>query len=205
MSSPVLDRELKKGSAELLVLSLVEDRPRHGYEIGQLIERRSRDDPRVRPGMTANVKIPVGNAENVVAVPLAAVFTEKNPDNDKMERFVYVQRDESYEKKNVKVGLCDYFYAEIRDGIAEGDVVALELPKEEREKKPQTTAHRKSGGSKKVADVGKNRTAQSIEDPSTNNTSIAASTSSAGTNTEAASGTGGAGGGEAKNNLPTVR
>ena len=42
ISSPVLDRELKKGSAELLVLSLVEDRPRHGYEIGQLIERRSR-------------------------------------------------------------------------------------------------------------------------------------------------------------------
>lgn len=42
MSSPRLDRELKKGSAELLILSLVEDRPRHGYEIGQLIELRSR-------------------------------------------------------------------------------------------------------------------------------------------------------------------
>ena len=38
----ILDRELKKGSAELLILSLVEDRPRHGYEIGQLIELRSR-------------------------------------------------------------------------------------------------------------------------------------------------------------------
>jgi transcriptional regulator len=36
-----LDRELKKGSAELLVLSLVEARPRHGYEIGKLIETRS--------------------------------------------------------------------------------------------------------------------------------------------------------------------
>jgi len=35
------DRELKKGSAELLILSLVKDRPRHGYEIGQLIELRS--------------------------------------------------------------------------------------------------------------------------------------------------------------------
>jgi PadR family transcriptional regulator PadR len=35
------DRELKKGSAELLILSLVESRPRHGYEIGKLIERRS--------------------------------------------------------------------------------------------------------------------------------------------------------------------
>jgi len=33
--------ELKKGSAELLILSLIEHRPRHGYEIGKLIERRS--------------------------------------------------------------------------------------------------------------------------------------------------------------------
>jgi len=35
------DREWKKGSAELLILSLLEARPRHGYEISQLIERRS--------------------------------------------------------------------------------------------------------------------------------------------------------------------
>jgi len=35
------DRELKKGSAELLVLSLVEGRARHGYEISKLIETRS--------------------------------------------------------------------------------------------------------------------------------------------------------------------
>src|SRR6187431_1714225 len=39
--SQMLDRELKKGSAELLILSLVEDQPRHGYDIGQLIEQRS--------------------------------------------------------------------------------------------------------------------------------------------------------------------
>ena len=32
---------MKKGSAELLVLSLVEDRARHGYEISKLIESRS--------------------------------------------------------------------------------------------------------------------------------------------------------------------
>ena len=42
MATPVLDRELKKGSAELMILSLLEYRPRHGYEIGQLIELRSR-------------------------------------------------------------------------------------------------------------------------------------------------------------------
>ncbi len=30
--------ELKKGSTEMLVLSVIEARPRHGYEIGKLIE-----------------------------------------------------------------------------------------------------------------------------------------------------------------------
>ena len=35
------DRELKKGSAELLILSLLEARPRHGYEIAKQIESRS--------------------------------------------------------------------------------------------------------------------------------------------------------------------
>ncbi len=34
-------QELKKGSAELLILSLLEHKARHGYEIGKLIEQRS--------------------------------------------------------------------------------------------------------------------------------------------------------------------
>jgi transcriptional regulator len=37
----MLDRELKKGSAELIILSIVEPRARHGYEISKLIEDRS--------------------------------------------------------------------------------------------------------------------------------------------------------------------
>jgi transcriptional regulator len=41
MEEQVIDPEWKKGSAELLVLSLVEARPRHGYEISKLIEQRS--------------------------------------------------------------------------------------------------------------------------------------------------------------------
>jgi PadR family transcriptional regulator, regulatory protein PadR len=41
MGARMLDRELKKGSAELIILSIVEPRPRHGYEISKLIETRS--------------------------------------------------------------------------------------------------------------------------------------------------------------------
>ena len=42
----MLDRELKKGSAELVVLSILEPRARHGYEISKLIETRSRGELR---------------------------------------------------------------------------------------------------------------------------------------------------------------
>jgi PadR family transcriptional regulator len=36
-----VEQEWKKGSAELLILSLLEDQPRHGYDIGRLIDARS--------------------------------------------------------------------------------------------------------------------------------------------------------------------
>ena len=36
-----LDRELKKGAAELLILSLLDARPRHGYDLSKLIHSRS--------------------------------------------------------------------------------------------------------------------------------------------------------------------
>jgi transcriptional regulator len=39
LTSP--DQEWKKGSAELLVLSLLENQPRHGYDISKLIQARS--------------------------------------------------------------------------------------------------------------------------------------------------------------------
>lgn len=42
MQTPsILDREVKRGSAEMLILALLEDRPRHGYEIAKLIDQRS--------------------------------------------------------------------------------------------------------------------------------------------------------------------
>jgi PadR family transcriptional regulator PadR len=37
----MLTSELKKGSAEFLILSLLESEPRHGYDLSKLIETRS--------------------------------------------------------------------------------------------------------------------------------------------------------------------
>ena len=41
MESETSEREWKKGSAEFLLLSLLEQQPRHGYDLSKLIEARS--------------------------------------------------------------------------------------------------------------------------------------------------------------------
>ena len=41
MATSQLTRELKRGSIEVLILALLDQRQRHGYEISQLIEERS--------------------------------------------------------------------------------------------------------------------------------------------------------------------
>ena len=93
-------------------------------------------DLRVRPGMTANIQIPVAAADQVVAVPLGAVFTERNPETQQTERFVYVMKDSQYERRPVQIGVSDYFYAEIQKGLSPGEVVSLELPPKDKIKAP---------------------------------------------------------------------
>jgi hypothetical protein len=113
-------------------------------------------DNRVRPGMTANIQIPVAAADDVVAVPLAAIFTERNPDSQQSERFVYVVRKDRFERRVVQIGISDYFYAEVQNGLAPGEVVSLEQPPKEKIDVPAvapTTAEPASGRDTKVRSV----------------------------------------------------
>lgn len=86
-------------------------------------------DERVQPGMTANITIPVASASNVVAVPLAAVFTEFNAEKQQNERFLYVATSgDKFIKRSVRIGVADYFFAEVQEGLEAGEVVSLEKP-----------------------------------------------------------------------------
>jgi HlyD family secretion protein len=89
-------------------------------------------DGRVRPGMTANIQIPVAAAADVVAVPLGAVFTERNPGTQQTERYVYVAKNERFERRPIQIGVSDYFFAEVQKGLVPGEVVWLEQPPKEK-------------------------------------------------------------------------
>jgi len=116
-----------------------------GFESRILLEN---PDPRVRPGMTASVKIPVASVTNALAVPLPAVFTEKNPETGKRERFVYVKRGNRFERRPVQVGVSDYFFAEIKSGLRPGEEVAIEPPPESMIFKVEGLAGGPGGGKK---------------------------------------------------------
>jgi HlyD family secretion protein len=85
----------------------------------------------VRPGMTANLIIPLQGAENVLAVPLAAIFTEQG------DRFVYVKKDDKFERAPVRIGVTDYDFAEVTSGLSGGETVSLVTPPEEAGKAQQ--------------------------------------------------------------------
>lgn len=80
----------------------------------------------VRPGMTANLSIPLVSASNVLAIPIGAVF------NDQELRFVHRrQPDGRFARQPVQLGAADFDHVEVTKGLAEGDVIALVAPPED--------------------------------------------------------------------------
>ena len=80
----------------------------------------------VRPGMTANLSIPLISVGNVLAIPLASVFSDQG------ERFVYVKKDDDkFERQLVQLGVADFDFAEVTKGLKGGEVISLIAPPSE--------------------------------------------------------------------------
>lgn len=96
-----------------------------GFTVEMLIEN---PDAALRPGMTADLVIPIEKAENVLAVPLAAVFSE--PDGSKV---CFVQKTgpdgaKISEKRKVEIGLSDTDHVQILSGLEENESILLVRP-----------------------------------------------------------------------------
>lgn len=125
-------------------------------------------DPRIRPGMTALLSIPVSSADNVLAVPLAAVFSERG------ERFVFVKnQDDTFERRPIILGVTDYAYAEVVQGLSGGEIVSLDQTVNGNHPKTPEAAGTKKSTSRTGADEKK------VASPSTTTTPAAAPASAA--------------------------
>ena len=91
-------------------------------------------NPDIIPGMIASINIPVASADNVVAAPLAAIFTERNETEQRTEIFAYVKNGDSdiFNKAMLEVGVNDLNNAEVLRGLKVGDIVAIEKPDDDK-------------------------------------------------------------------------
>ena len=89
-------------------------------------------NPAIIPGMTASISIPVASADNVVAAPLAAIFTERNETEQRTEIFTYVENGDVFDKTMLDVGVNDLNHTEVKRGLKVGDVVAIEKPDDDK-------------------------------------------------------------------------
>jgi uncharacterized membrane protein YgcG len=89
-------------------------------------------NPAIIPGMTASISIPVASADNVVAAPRAAIFTERNETEQRTEIFAYVKNGEVFDKTMLDVGVNDLNHTEVLRGLKVGDVVAIEKPDDDK-------------------------------------------------------------------------
>lgn len=74
--------------------------------------------PELRPGMHAKAFIDAGSAENVLLIPLEAIFEEDG------QSMVEVLEEDGFVKAvPVKLGLMNDRFAEVQEGLAEGELV----------------------------------------------------------------------------------
>jgi multidrug efflux pump subunit AcrA (membrane-fusion protein) len=78
------------------------------------------DDFTLRQGLTVTVSLIVANQQNVVVAPYAAVTTERG------QKYVQVVTAAGEtEKRAVTIGITDYSYIEITDGLTEGEQIVV--------------------------------------------------------------------------------
>ncbi len=79
--------------------------------------------PWMKPGMNAKVEIIVDQLADVLYVPVQSVEVEQDL------HFCYIRGDGGLERREIKTGLFNDEFIEVRKGLSGGEAVALALPK----------------------------------------------------------------------------
>jgi hypothetical protein len=79
-------------------------------------------DPRLIPDLSGEAEILIERQEDVLVLPLEALFEERDQD------FVYLKTGDSFEKHEVEVGSRSNTYAAVLSGLSADQVVATAVP-----------------------------------------------------------------------------
>ena len=92
------------------------------------------NDAKLMPGLTVSCKIIIDEINNVMFVPLEAIFSEMEQD------YVFIKSGGSFKRRDVKTSLTNNDYVIIEEGLDEGDEVALIDPFASKQEEKDKTA-----------------------------------------------------------------
>ena len=102
----------------------------------------------LRPGLLADVEIIVEKVPNAIFVPNQSIF-------EKDGKFVvYVQKGKTFEMRPIQIAKRSETVSVIKDGIAQGDIVALQDPTAKPGDKKKSDEKKSSGGAAGALPVG---------------------------------------------------
>ncbi len=78
--------------------------------------------PNVKPSISTKSEIIITDLKDVLCIPLHCIFTEKD------KHYCYTKDGDQHRKNEVQIGLINNSFAEITDGISEGDQILLNRP-----------------------------------------------------------------------------
>lgn len=88
----------------------------------KVLVRLTKNDQRLRTGMTARVEAVLAKKTGILTIPLNVIYEEKG------QEYVYLAQGKKAERQSVKTGLKNELNAEVLDGLKEGDQIYPEKP-----------------------------------------------------------------------------
>ena len=79
----------------------------------------------LRPGMSCRAEIVTTTKRAVLAVPIQAILVDEDRTRNKTSYHVFVDRDGKAKEVQVRVGLSDDTYQEIKDGPRPGEQIIV--------------------------------------------------------------------------------
>ncbi len=91
------------------------------------VKIRFTENPTVKlmPGMSCRTEIFTTSRDNILAAPIKSIITKENTAGDKLDFFLFVNRDNIAHRIAIETGIADDEYQEVISGIKAGEEIIL--------------------------------------------------------------------------------
>jgi len=87
------------------------------------LENEPKNKPALRPGMSCRAEVFIQGEQERLAAPIKAIRVDEDNDEDRVDHFVFVIKDQKAIKVMIDTGISDDDYQEILSGIKTGDLL----------------------------------------------------------------------------------